>query len=190
MKRNSILALGLGVLLGVGLLGPGCGGSESIVKQDGSADAKQNTGGSGGARTGGTTGAGGSKGAGGAITGGTTGAGGSKGSGGATGGGGVTGTGGTIVVMDGGSDAGLDGAPRDVSRDQGNDAVDVPIVTPDGGDDVAEDVPVMLDGGALDTGADAEPVTLDTAIDESPVDAEAVDVDIEIDTSGLDTGID
>ena len=63
MQRNSILALGFGVLLGVGLLTPGCGDSGGGTKKDGSTDAKRDTGATGGSTArGGATGTGGASG--------------------------------------------------------------------------------------------------------------------------------
>jgi two-component system chemotaxis sensor kinase CheA len=183
MKRNSILVLGLGALLGFGLLTQGCGDSGGSKKKDGSADAKKDVSGdirgTGGAigsggrtGTGGATGSGGAVGAGGAIgVGGATGGGGAIGVGGATGAGGRTGTGGatgsggtTTVRFDSGLD---EGAPR---LDTGHLDVGSPIDTRT--IDGAEDVPLNLD---------------------VPIDQPGVDVgvlDSEIDTSGLDSNID
>lgn len=176
MKRNSLLALGFGVLLGVGLLTPACGDSGDSGKKDASLDVKKDSGATGGARTGGTTGSGGAR------TGGTTGAGGTVSSGGTSGRGGAGGSGGT----GGSSDAGIDVVRLETPIDlRGTDAVDVPLQNPE----VGKDTIPLLDVGAIDVGIDGQGIdapVLDTAIDESAVDVTAGEV--QIDTSGLDSG--
>jgi len=178
MKRNSIFAIGFGMLLGVSLLTPGCGDSGSTAKKDGSLDVKKDTGSADGGGTGGVKGTGGALGSGGAV-----GSGGARGSGGAVGTGGALGTGGSTGV-----DAGLDGpaVKLDVAVERtGNDAVDVPITNPETGSEVGS---VKLDVGSIDNGLDQAgidaPVTLDLAIDESILDTGAVEA--QIDTTGLD----
>jgi hypothetical protein len=180
MKRNSLLALGFGVLLGVGLLTPGCGDSGDSGKKDASADVKKDSGATGGSRTGGTTGSGGARtggttGSGGARTGGTTGSGGSGSGGTGAGGTGAGGTGGSAI--DGGLDTGAD-TRTDV---RGTDAIDVPIQNPE----VGNDTRVLLDVGGID-GQGIDAPVLDTAIDESAVDTAPGEV--QIDTTGLDSG--
>jgi len=187
MKRNSILAFGVGVLLGVGLLTPGCGDSGSGAKKDGSADARDakrdgvSTGGTVG--TGGRTGTGGTVGTGGApATGGAPGTGGGSGTGGAPGTGGASGTGGTTGVDAGlGADGSNDVVRRDGAIDQsGSDTPDVPITNPDTAIDTG---PVLIDTGLDGAGIDGT-VIPDVAIDQSIVDVGAVDA--EIDSSGID----
>jgi len=189
MKRSSILAIGFGMLLGVGLLTPGCGDSGGGSK-DASADAKKDALSTGGVRgTGGSVGSGGTRATGGSGGGsggvaGSGGTGGSAGSGGTAGSGGSSGTGGATILDDGGPK--LDVAPdgrRDTNADQGSsDARDVAIQDPETGIDMG---PVQLDTGSVDVSIDQagidSPIILDTSIDEGTVDAE------EIDTSGLDT---
>lgn len=180
MKRNSILVLGLGMLLGAGLLTPGCGsddgGSGTGKDGGGSADAKKD-----GVSTGGAIGTGGTVlGSGGAIgTGGSTSR--DGGFGGTTGSGGATGTGGsTSVNMDGG----VDGVGPDTRT--GDDALDVPISNPDGSD-AALDVNVGIDGPTIPQVLDGG---LDGEIDVSPVSLDA-GFDVEIDTTpSLDGGMD
>src|SRR5512136_2560936 len=96
MKRTSILAIGFGMLLGVGTLTPGCGDSGSSKPNDAAAEAGVKRDGPKG--TGGKVGAGGAKGTGGNVgVGGVIGQGGGPGAGGATtGAGGRTGAGGAL----------------------------------------------------------------------------------------------
>jgi hypothetical protein len=176
MKRNSLLALGFGVLLGVGLLTPGCGDSDSDTKKDASADVKKDASPDGLKGTGGSTSTGGVKGSGGA-----TGAGGTVGNGGATGAGGTVGSGGATGTGGSGPDGGLDTGLIDTRGADGSDAIDVPIQNPDG----KKDTTPLLDVGGLDgTGIDAP--ALDTALDGPALDTAAVEV--QIDTTGLDSG--
>jgi len=194
MMRNSVLVLGLGVLLGGGLLVQGCGDSGSSSKKDGSSDVREagplsDARGTGGRSTGGATGAGGAVGTGGAVsTGGVIGAGGAVGTGGATGAGGATGVDGGR--QDGG---GVDGpaVKFDSSVDQGstgNDAVDVPITT----DTALDGGAPTLDTGSIDSPLDQagpgidSPVSLDTGVDQGA----GVMLDAEIDGSGVDSNID
>ena len=187
MKRNSIFAIGFGVLLGVGLLTPGCGDS-GTTKKDASGDAKKDgVSADGAASTGGVRGTGGSPGTGGATTaaggavgtgGATTGVGGAPGTGGATGAGGATGV-----------DAGLDTPRLDVPGvdQRGTDTADVPLINPETG---VEGGPRLDTGSvdqALDQGGIDSPVVLDVAVDES---ADLAPVDAEIDTTGLDGNLD
>ena len=141
MKRNSILVLGLGALLGFGLLTQGCGDSGGSKKKDGSADAKKD------------------------VSGDIRGTGGAIGSGGRTGTGGATGSGGTTTVR---FDSGLDeGAPR---LDTGHLDVGSPIDTRtiDGAEDVPLNLDVPIDQPGVDVGVlDSEIDTsgLDSNID-------------------------
>jgi hypothetical protein len=190
VKKHSVLCLGLGVVLSIGILDVGCSSdSTSPVdagKKDGSAGKDGGNGGSAG-----STGVGGS-GSGGSATGGNVGSGGTIGSGGSASGGssGTGGAGGTVIGGSsgtGGSATGgssgtggaisVDGGPVDV----GGDALDAPM----GGNDAAIDSgsvdtgTVSLDVGAVDVSVDAPEIdtalALDMGIDISPVDMSGVD---------------
>jgi hypothetical protein len=188
MKRNSILALGFGLFLGVGMLTPGCGdsggGTHKDASGDATSDAKRDTG-----ATGGSTARGGATGTGGAVTtGGATGSGGATGAGGATsagGAGGTTSTGGNTGTA--GMDGGVDGpaGKLDTNRDS-SDAADVPLPGPETG---AETGTVQMDTAGLDGGMDQAGldggVMLDSAIDQADEDAPAIDAS-EMDAEGTD----
>lgn len=191
MKRNPILVLGLGVLLSFGVFAVGCGDDAAPKKNDGSADAKRDTGSTGGstAATGGAKGTGGVTGAGGVTSaGGAVGSGGVISSGGAVGSGGVTGSGGA-TGLDGGPR--LDGAPDLGQGEAGklDGSTDQPI----NNDVSGEAGNVKLDTHGIDgVGVDVTPVSLDVAIDQGVDAPPAVDlgsVDGGID-GGLDGGLD
>jgi len=187
MKRNPILVLGLGVLLSFGVFAVGCGDDAAPKKNDGSADAKKDTGSTGGS----TTATGGAKG-----TGGVTGAGGVTSTGGVTGAGGVIGTGGVITGSGGTTGAGGSTGPDGGALDTGRDVAPGETAKPDVPADkpIDNDTNAPADGGPvhLDTqGLDTTPVSLDTALDQAP-DAPALDtaaIEVQID-SGVDSGID
>jgi len=194
MKRNSILVLGLGVFLSVGLLASGCSDSGGgTAKLDGSSDAKKDTGSTGGALgTGGKTGTGGIIG-----TAGATGAGGGSGTAGATGAGGATGTAGVTGTAGatgaGGSSGGTGGAiVVDAGKIDGSgdttkvDSSPVDVSSLDSNRDVSiiDGSMVQLDSGSVDAGVDA-PLTTDLAL---PLDAAALDT-VAVD-GGIDGGVD
>jgi hypothetical protein len=168
MKRTSILAIGFGMLLGFGMLTPGCGSDSDNGKKDSSVDTKKADGSVDGP-----------KGTGGALAG----TGGALGAGGATvipGSGGRTGAGGaTTIIPDGGRDA-IDGPPvgRDVAVERTGDTRDVPILPAEVGIE-APRVEV-----SIDKPADVPPPS-DVAMDGEPV-----VIDGSIDTQGVDGGID
>jgi hypothetical protein len=196
MKRNSILVLGLGMLVSFGLLAPGCGddGKKGGTGTDGSIDGKKDT----GSAKGGTTGTGGATG-----KGGTTGSGGATGAGGATGVGGATGTGG--ATTDGGPLTGpepsLDGGPVRLDTNppvdtKGTDAIDAPIPNPDGEADGPGVDGAKLDGtvilqhaSGLDAGVDSTPGSVDAALD-SGADAAPASIDLGVDGESVDADVD
>jgi hypothetical protein len=181
MKRTSILAIGFGMLLGVGLLTPGCGDSGSDSKKDGSLDAKKDALSTGGAKgTGGAVGSGGAR-----ATGGSSGSGGVLGTGGSAGApgtGGAQGSGGATTPVDAGRDGAPDGRPDTLADTRGTDSRDVSITDPETGADTRAP---RLDVGSQDVSLDQagvdSRVLLDTSVDQGTVDAE------EIDTSALDS---
>lgn len=167
MKRNSILVVGLGTLLGAGFLAPGCGDSGSDNISEASVNTKLDASGTGGA----------------------------TGSGGATSFGGATGSGGATGAGDAGKDiAGPrpDGAP-DVPL--GDSAVDTK--KPDSGQDSPQDVPfgsdTKPDGQKPDGRIDSQ-LGLDGAGKDGPgIDATGLDatpMDSKIDSSPIDSSID
>jgi hypothetical protein len=177
MKRNTLTVFGVGVLLGAGLFGPGCGSSSSSPKDAGH-DAKfDGAAGAGGAAVDGPAGYGGAAGLDGSAD-----------------------TGGTVVPpVDAAEDTKRDvsvppdgASPRDVADAQ----IDVPLPHPD----VMTDLPAdrSADQG-VDTGS-LPPPKLDAAVldgvtlDVSPVMLDAERLDSEIDSSGpgavFDSGID
>jgi hypothetical protein len=165
MKRTYLLTIGFGMLLGVGMLTPGCGDSDDNGKKDSSVDTKK--------ADGAAPGIDGPKGTGGSITG----AGGALGTGGSTGivgSGGSTGAGGSTTIPDGGKDA-VDAQPvrLDVGADRGSDSRDVAI-----GEAGAETV--RIDGSTDQVDAPASDVALDGP----------AGIDGSIDTEGVDGGID
>jgi hypothetical protein len=193
MKRTSILAIGFGMLLGVGTLTTGCGDSGSSKPNDAAAeagvkrDAPKGTGGNVGAGgrgtggsmagVGGAVGQGGGPGAGGA----TTGAGGAiTGAGGRTGAGGA---GGSIVGTGGSGGSKLDGS-TDGPR---VDSSDTPLPPPPDGS--SDGTPPKLDVGGVDVSIDQAgtdlPVQLDVSIDEQPA-----AVDGSTDSEGIDGSTD
>jgi hypothetical protein len=189
MKRNSILVLGLGALLGFGLFAPGCGdsGDGKNNKGDGAVDGKKDSAGiEAGKGTGGKIGAGGSTGTGGMI-----------GAGGAIGNGGAIGSGGTP-----GLDAGIDVVvPPDTNKpkDLGSDAIDAPQNPEEVGNpmEVGKDTkdvkpidvtPVNIDG-SLDSTGDTT-VSLDTAIDQAADTADGPTLDTGSLDAELDGGLD
>lgn len=161
MNRNTLVVLGLGMLLGAGLFAPGCGDDNTASpKRDGAVDGKADSaaGGSGGS-TGGVKGTGGVM-----STGGTTGV-----DSGAGGTGGATGTGGsTTVLPDAGPDVKFDAVikdvgdvPSDKSLPNPDGELDRPATETgpiDGGLDGAVQLDAQIDGGALDTGIDSQGV--------------------------------
>jgi hypothetical protein len=163
MKRTSVLAIGFSVLLGFGVLAPGCGSDSDNGKKDSSVDTKKMD-----AAPDGLKGTGG-------VMGGT---GGALGTGGATviaGTGGSTGAGGATTLPDGSPDS---GPKLDVGNDRGGDGRDVSIA--EGGPEVQNrDV-------ALDQQLDKTPVT-DVSIDGQPM---GVEVGVGVDVGGVDGGID
>ena len=195
MKRNSVLVLGLGILLGAGLLAPGCsdddkGGTtpshDSGIDSKG-IDASRDTG-----ATGGVKGTGGALGTGGAVLDGAidivSGTGGAVG--GAPGTGGSTGAGGSIK-LDGGVDLGtivpVDGGHDATTPDTKDAELDIPITNPDAAIDQAEGIDgtviPQVDTGSLDGGIDSTVVSLDAGIDGS--------IDVEIDVQpALDAQVD
>lgn len=196
MKRNYVLVLGLGILLGAGLLAPGCGSDSGngSTGHDGGTDAKLDGKGLDGAGTGGVKGTGGALGSGGAVVDG--GNGGALGTGGAVGNGGATGTGGA-VVLDGGVDSGVDSGTV-VTQDgpTNKDAdLDVPLPNPDGPDAAIDEQPGIdgmiipqVDTGSLDGSLDVTPVSLDAAVDVE-IDSSTMSMDADID-GGMDADID
>ena len=170
MKRTSIFAIGLGMLLGFSVLTPGCGDDGDSTQKDSSVDTRKSDAAVGPMGTGGSM-----RGTGGSMRG----AGGAMGLGGTTvisGKGGSMGMGGAMTKPDGGTDA------RIVRRDAAADT----RIRRDTRDAFPQLVEVGIDVPGMDVMGDGAPPR-DVALDSEPAGIDgAIDTEEGIDVGGID----